>query len=151
MTTSIGELPHTELSRALVHVTGITCGVLAAIATAALLRSNGVELADTWRSIASGQALQLRSASAFWLMVGSAFVVSAVVAAALSRLPLPWHRLRALRWVAGAVLVFALAEVGHIAAVTGGHGGGAHTAMSLAALGTAALVALFAAYFATRN
>jgi len=151
MTTSIGELPHTELSRALVYVTGITCGVLAAIATAALLRSNGVELADTWRSIASGQALQLRSASAFWLIVGSAFVVSAVVAAALSRLPLPWHRLRMLRWAAGAVLVFALAEVGHIAAVTGGHGGGAHTAMSLAALGTAALVALFAAYFATRN
>jgi hypothetical protein len=151
MTTSIGELPRTELSRALVYVTGITCGVLAAIAAAALLRSNGVELADTWRSIASGQALQLRSASAFWLMVGSAFVVSAVVAAALSRVPLPWHRLRMLRWVAGAVLVFALAEVGHIAAVTGGHGGGAHTAMSLAALGTAALVALFAAYFATRN
>jgi hypothetical protein len=151
MTTPIGELPRTELSRALVYVTGITCGVLGAIATAALLRNNGVELADTWSSVASGQALQLRSASAFWLMVGTAFVVSAVVAAALSRLPLPWHRLRTLRWVAGAVLVFALAEVGHIAAVTGGHGGGAHTAMSLAALGTAALVALFAAYFATRN
>jgi hypothetical protein len=151
MTTPIGELPRTELSRALVYVAGITCGVLGAIATAALLGSSGVELADSWRSVASGQALQLRSASAFWLMVGSAFVVSAVVAAALSRLPLPWHRLRTLRWVAGAVLVFALAEVGHIAAVTGGHGGGVHTAMSLAALGTAALVALFAAYFATRS
>jgi hypothetical protein len=151
MTTPIGELPRTELSRALVYVTGITCGVLGAIATAVLLRSSGVELADTWRSVASGQALQLRSASAFWLMVGSAFVVSAVVAAALSRLPLPWHRLRTLRWIAGVALVFALAEVGHIAAVTGGHGGGAHAAMSLAALGTAALVALFAAYFATRG
>src|SRR5215510_15756067 len=84
------------------------------------------------------------------VLAGAAFVVSAVVAAALSRLPLPWHRLRVLRWLAGAVVVFALAEVGHIAAITGGHGGGAHTAMSLAALAVAALVALFAAYFATR-
>jgi hypothetical protein len=151
VTTSIGELPRTELSRGLVYVTGITCGVLAAIAAEILMRSTGVEIADTWRSIASTQGLEIRSVSAFWLMAGSSFVVSAVVAAALSRLPLPWHRLRALRWLAGAVLVFALAEVGHIAAITDGHGGGTHAAMSLAALGTAALVALFAAYFATRT
>src|SRR5215510_3960061 len=150
MTSPIGELPRTELSRTLVYVTSITCGVLAAIAAEILLRRTGVEIADTWRSITSGQGLQMRSVSAFWLMAGSAFVVSAVVAA-LSRLPLPWHRLRALRWLAGAALVFALAEVGHIAAITGGHGGGAHAAMSLAALAVAALVALFAAHFATRT
>ena len=150
MTTPIGELPRTELSRGLVYVTGITCGVLAAIAAEILLRRSGVEIADTWRSIASGQALQMRSVSAFWVMAGAAFVASAVVAAALSRLPLPWHRLRGSRWAAGAVVVFALAEIGHIAAITGGHGGGAHAAMSLAALAMAGLVALFAAYFATR-
>jgi hypothetical protein len=151
MTSPLGELPRTELSRALVYVTSITCGVLAAIAAEILLRRTGVEIADTWRSIVSGQGLQMRSVSTFWLMAGSAFVVSAVVAAALSRLPLPWHRLRALRWLAGAALVFALAEVGHIAAITGGHGGGPHAAMSLAALAVSALVALFAAYFATRG
>jgi hypothetical protein len=49
------------------------------------------------------------------------------------------------------VLVFALAEAGHIAATTAGHGGGAHTAMSMVALAAAALVALFGAYFATRG
>jgi hypothetical protein len=151
MTSPLGELPRTELSRALVYVTSITCGVLAAIAAEILLRRTGVEIADTWRSIVSGQGLQMRSVSTFWLMAGSAFVVSAVVAAALSRLPLPWHRLRALRWLAGAALVFALAEVGHIAAITGGHGGGPHAATSLAALAVSALVALFAAYFATRG
>ena len=151
MTTPIGELPHTEISRTLVYVTGITCGVLAAIAAEILVRRTGIEIADTGRSIASGQGLQMRSVSAFWLMAGFAFVASAVVSAALSRLPLPWHRLRGLRWLAGAVVVFALAEVGHIAAVTGGPGGGAHAAMSLAALAVAALVALFAAYFATRT
>src|SRR5919198_2678727 len=146
MITPIGELPRTELSRTLVYLTGITCGVLAAIAAQILLRRTGVEIADSWRGIASGQGLQMRSVSAFWLMAGSAFVASAVVAAALSRLPLPWHRLRGSRWLAGAVLVFALAEVGHIAAITGGHDGGAHAATSLAALAVAALVALFAAY-----
>src|SRR5882672_12596411 len=105
-----------ELSRALVYVTSMTCGVLAAIAAEILLRRTGVEIADTWRSLASGQSLQIRAVSVFWLMIGSAFVASAVVAAALSRLPPPWLRLRALRWLASAVLVFALAEAGHIAA-----------------------------------
>jgi hypothetical protein len=93
----------------------------------------------------------MRAVSIFWLMIGSSFVVSAVVAAALSRLPPPWLRLRTLRWLASAALVFALAEVGHIAAITAGHGGGAHTAMSMLALMAAALVALFGAYFATRG
>jgi hypothetical protein len=141
----------TKLSRALVYVSSMTCGVLAAIATEILLRRTGVEIADTWRSIASGQSVQMRAVSVFWLMIGSSFVVSAVVAAALSRLPPPWLRLRTLRWLASAVLVFALAEVGHIAAITAGHGGGAHTAMSMLALAAAALVALFGAYFATRG
>lgn len=151
MTTPIRELPRIELSRTLVYVAGITCGVLAAIATQILLRRAGIEIADTWRALMSGQALQMRSVSAFWLMLGSAFLVSAVVAAALSRLPLPWHRLRPLRWLASAAIVFALAEVGHIAATTGGQGGGIHAVMSVGALGTAALVALFGAYFATRG
>jgi len=141
----------TELSRALLYVTSMTCGVLAAIATEILLRRTGVEIADTWRSVAAGQSLEVRAVSVFWLMIGSSFVVSAVVAAALSRLPPPWLRLRTLRWLASAVLVFALAEVGHIAAITAGHGGGAHTAMSMLALAAAALVALFGAYFATRG
>ena len=140
-----------ELSRTLVYVTGMTCGLFAAIAAEILLRRTGIEIADTWRSLASGQSLQMRAASVFWLMIGSAFVVSAVVAAALSRLPPPWLRLRTLRWLTSAVIVFALAEVGHIAAITVGHGGGAHTAMSMVALVAAALVALFGAYFATRG
>jgi hypothetical protein len=141
-----------EPSRALVYVTGMTCGVLAAIAAEIMLRRTGVEIADTWRSIAAGQSLQMRAVSVFWLMIGSSFVMSAVVAAALSRLPPPWLRLRTLRWLASAVLVFALAEVGHIAAITAVHGGGgAHAAMSMLALVAAALVALFGAYFATRG
>jgi hypothetical protein len=151
MTTPISELPRAELPRVLVYVTAMICGLFAAITAQVLLRRNGIELADTWRSLASGQTLQTRSVSAFWLMVGASFLVSAIVAAALSRLPLPWHRLRPLRWLLSAVIVFAFAEVGHIAAVTGVHGGGVHSAMTLAVLAMATLVALFGAYFATRH
>lgn len=151
MTTPIRELPRTELPRALIYVTGMTCGALAALAAQILLRRAGIEVADTWRSVLSGPVLHIRSVSASWLMIGSAFLVSAIVAAALSRLPPPWHRLRMLRWALGAAIVFALAQVGHIAAISGGHDSGGHAAVTLGAVGAAALVALFAAYFAIKR
>src|SRR5690242_18576258 len=140
MTMSIKELPRTELPPVLVYVTGICCGVLGAMAVQIMLSRSGIELVDLWRNILTAQALQIRSAGAWWLMIGSAFLVSAVVAAALSRLPLPWLRFRLLRWLLGAAIVFALGEAGHIASTTGGHGG-AQTLMALASLGAAALVA----------
>ena len=151
MTTPIKELPRTELPPALVYVTGMCCGVLAAMAVQIMLSRSGIELVDLWRNILSAQALQIRSAGAWWLMIGSAFLVSAVVVAALSRLPLPWLRFRLLRWVLGTAIVFALAEAGHIASTAGSHGGGAQVLMTLASLGAAALVALFAGYFAIKR
>jgi hypothetical protein len=151
MTTPIRELPRTELPPALIYVTGMCCGVLAAMAVQILLSRSGIELVDLWRNILTAQALQIRSAGAWWLMIGSAFLVSAVVVAALSRLPLPWLRFRLLRWVFGTAIVFALAEAGHIASTAGGHGGAAQTLMTLASLTAAALVALFGAYFAIKR
>jgi len=157
MKTPIRELPRIELPRSLVHVTSITCGLLAAIAVQILLGRAGIELADTWHTVMSTQALLLRSAGPWWLIIGSAFLASAVVAAALSRLPLPWNRFRTVRWVIGAAIVYALAEVGHMASAAishsaeGAHNGGIHAAATLATLGTAALVALFASYFAIKR
>jgi hypothetical protein len=151
MTAPIRELPRTEVPRALVYVTGVCYGVLAAIAVQIMLSRSGIELSDLWRNILSAQALQMRSAGAWWLMVGASFLVSALVVAALSRLPLPWHRFRLIRWVLGAAIVFALAEAGHIASTVGGHGGGAHAAVTLSTLVAAALVALFGAYFAMKR
>jgi hypothetical protein len=151
MTTPIRELPRTELPPALVYVTGMCCGVLAAIVVQIMLGRSGIALVDLWRNILSAQALQIRSAGAWWLMIGSAFLVSAVVVAALSRLPLPWLRFRLLRWLLGTAIVFALAEAGHIASTVGSHGGGASVLMTLASLGAAALVALFAGYFAIKR
>src|SRR5262249_29373062 len=108
MTMSIKELPRTELPPVLVYVTGICCGVLGAMAVQIMLSRSGIQLVDLWRNILTAQALQIRSAGAWWLMIGSAFLVSAVVVAALSRLPLPWLRFRLLRWLLGAAIVFAL-------------------------------------------
>src|SRR5262249_61666182 len=86
-----------------------------------MLGRAGIELADTWRTVMSTQALQLRSAGPWWLIIGSAFLVSAIGAAALSRLPLPWDRFRTVRWGIGAAIVYALAAVGRIASATASH------------------------------
>jgi hypothetical protein len=78
-------------------------------------------------------------------------VAGAVVAGVLSRCPLPWLRFRVLRWFAGGALVFALAHVGHGAALKSAGMIGAQVAGSFAALCAAALMALFGAYFAARR
>ena len=151
MITPIRELPRTDLPWPAVYATGVSCGVFAAILVQILLSRAGIELAGVWRNLLSAQTLQLRSAGAWWLMAGSAFLVSAIVVGALSRLPLPWHRFRLLRWIVGAAFVFALAEAGHRAAEVGGHEGGAHVGVTLAALIAAALASLFGAYFPAKR
>ena len=116
-----------------------------------LLSRAGFDLAGGWRDLLSAQALQLRAAGVWWVIAGSAFIVGAVVAAALSRLPLPWRRLRLLRWILGAAVVYALADIGHSAAMPAGRSAGMALGASLAALGAAALMALFGAYFTIRR
>ena len=151
MQDAIKELPRTRLARPLIYVTAMTCGVLAAIATQILLARSGVDLASAWRALFTAQALQTRAAGAWWLMAGAAFLTGAVVAGALSRLPLPWRRLRLVRWVLGAGIVYALAEAGHLATLASGQSVPAHAAASLAALSAAALVAQFGAYFSVKR
>src|SRR5688572_6336163 len=151
MNAPIRELPRTELPRVLTLATGVTCGVLAAMAALIVLSRGGIELAGVWREILSAKGLQLRAAGAWWLMAASAFLVGAAVTGALSRLPLPWHRFRLLRWLAGAVLVFGLAHVGHAAALKSGASVNFHVAATFAALCAAVLMALFGAYFALKR
>jgi hypothetical protein len=85
------------------------------------------------------------------MMAASGFIVGAVVAAVISRTSLPWVRLRALRWLAGAAVVAALAHVGHSAVAEPGNTIGAEVSTSLAALFASGLMALFGAYFAARR
>jgi hypothetical protein len=151
MQTEIREIRRTSLPAALVYATAVPCGVLAAMAVQILLARAGIELAGVWSTLFSTSALQLRSAGTWWLMVGAAFLVSAVVAAALSRLPWPWLRFRLIRWLLAAGVVFAIAEVGHSAGASAQANLGMHVAVSLVALLAAGLMALFGAFFAAKR
>jgi hypothetical protein len=151
MQTEFGEARHTDLPPALVYPTAVVCGVLAALAVQILLGRAGIELAGVWSTLFSSSSLQLRSAGTWWLMVGAAFLVSAVVAAALSRLPWPWHRFRLVRWLLAAALVLAIAEIGHSAATNSQPSMRMHVAVSFMALLAAALMALFGAFFASKR
>jgi hypothetical protein len=151
MTAPVREVPRTELPRALAVTVAVVCGMFAALVAQVLLARYGIELAGVWRDLLSPRGLQLRSAGAWWLMAASAFLVGAAVAGALTRLPLPWVRLRALRWIVGTGLVFALAHVGHSAASNPDLGVMQHVATSGAALSAAALMALFGGYFAAKR
>jgi hypothetical protein len=151
MATEIRELHHTDLPRPLIYVAAATCGVLAAMTVQILLSRAGVELASVWDNLFANNAPQLRSAGTWWLMVGSAFLVSAAVAGALSRLPWPWYRFRLLRWILGAAVVFFLADVGHSSAAAAHSNVQVQVAVSLVALLAASFMALFGAFFAARR
>jgi hypothetical protein len=148
--------PKRELSSvapppALIYATALTCGVLAALALQVYLSRAGFDLASLWENVFSSGTRELRTAGPWWGMAGLAFVTSGMTAAALSRLALPWHRFRLLRWAAGAVIVFLLADIGHPVAAPEGVGAGANVAIRVAALGVAAVMALLGAYVAVRR
>jgi hypothetical protein len=145
------ELISLELPRTLIYATALTCGVLAALALQIQLARTGSDLVGLWQSLASGKGLQLRTAGPWWGLAGAAFVVGGATAAALARMPLPWHRFRLLRWLAGAAIVVLLADIGHSAAAAGGARAGAHLAATLAGLGVAAVMAMLGAYFTGRR
>jgi hypothetical protein len=138
----------TGLPRVLIYATALTCGLLAALALQILLDRAGFDLAGLWRNLLSSKALQLRTAGPWWATAAFAFLVSGAVAAALRRLPLPWRSFRMLRWAVGAVIVFALAYIGHAVVPPPAEvGAGANVAANLGGLSLAALMALSGAYF----
>jgi hypothetical protein len=145
------ELSPAALPPALIYATALTCGVLAALALQVYLRRAGFDFASLWENFFSSATRDLRTAGPWWGIAGLAFITSGITAAALSRLPPPWHRFRLLRWVAGAVIVVLLAEIGHPAAGHEGLGPGVNVAAGLAALGVAAVMALLGAYVAVRR
>jgi hypothetical protein len=140
-----------EIPAALVYGTALTCGVLAAMAVQIQLSHAGFDFLDLWHSLFSGRAIQLRTAGPWWAMAGVAFVVSGAVAAALSRVPPPWHRLRLLRWLAGAAIVLLLSDTGHRASALPPAEAAAQTSASLGVLAIAAIMALCGAYLTARR
>jgi hypothetical protein len=140
-----------ELPRALILTSAITVGVLAALALQIYLSRAGLDFVSLGQNLFSGKAVQLRTALPWWLIAGAAFVAGGGTALALSHSPLPWRRFRLLRWAAGAVIVFALADIGHSAPAAPGTSAGAQVAATLVALGLAGLMAALGAYIAARR
>jgi hypothetical protein len=154
MRTTKREKSETAIPTTLVYATALTCGVLAAIAVQILLNRAGFDLVGLWRSLTStgsARAMELRTTVPWWAIAGAAFIVSGITAAALSRLALPWRRLRLLRWVAGAAIVYLLADIGHHSAGLARETASVNTIVSLAVLAIAALMALCGAYLTVRR
>jgi hypothetical protein len=144
-------LPPAPSSRALTYVTAVTCGVLAALALEIYLSRLGWDLVAGWTSLFSTRSMQLRTAGPWWMIAFVAFFAGGAVAAALSFAPPPWHRLRLLRWLAGALIVFVLAAIGQSQASASAARAGAQVAANLSAMTAAALMALCGAYFTARR
>jgi hypothetical protein len=140
-----------DLPRVLVFGTSVTCGVLAAMSVQILLGRAGIDLTAVWHNLFAAQALQSRSAAAVWLFAGAALVVSAIVAAALSRYSLPWVRFRLLRWLAGAAIVAGLAEIARSAGTASEGSAGTQLAVGLAAFALATVMAMLGAFFTVRR
>lgn len=144
------ELAAGALPPILVWAVALSCGVLAALAVQIYLGWAGFDLAALWQSSAGGS--ELRTTGPWWAIAGSGFLAGGAVAAALSRLPLPWHRFRLPRWAAGALLVLLLAWIGGSeAAPAVAVAAGADVAVKLAALAVAALTAGIGALLALRR
>jgi hypothetical protein len=151
MQTPKRDISAVALPPALIFTTALTCGVLAALALQIYLSQAGFDFAALWQNLLGAGARQLRTTGPWWAIAGLAFVTGGIIAAALSRLPLPWRRHRPLRWTAGALLVLLLAHIGHSDTAHATVGPGANVAVALAALVTAALFAALGAYLAMRR
>ena len=140
-----------ELPGVLIYLVALTAGVLAALAVQMWFTAAGYDPASVWQDLVSSKRLDLRAAGPWWAMAGAAFIASGATAAALSRLPLPWRRLRMVRWILGALLVFGLAHIGHsgAAAAESAHLG-TQLAVNLGALLVAAVLAIIGAFLTRR-
>jgi hypothetical protein len=148
------EKSETSLPATLVYATALTCGVLAAIAVQIQLSQAGFDFVGLWRSListGSARAMELSTTVPWWAIAGAAFIVSGIIAAALSRLALPWRRFRLLRWVAGAAIVYLLADIGHHSAGLPRVDASVNIIISLAVIAIAALMALCGAYLTVRR
>ena len=139
------------LPPALIYAAALTCGVLAALALEVYLTGAGFDPANLWENFLSSGTRDLRTAGPWWGIAALAFVVGGITAAALSRLPPPWHRYRLLRWVAAGVIVLLLEDITHSAGGPEAGAAGVNVAVRLTALCVAALMALLGAYVAVRR
>ncbi len=143
--------PTKLLPRALPLLTGMTAGVFAALAIEVQLGASGLSAAAAFNQLTSGAPLRFASASVLWAVAGTAFVIGAATASLLAKYPPPWRNLRAVRWIAGTVILFGLAHVAHGASVPHDVGAGTIVVADMAAIVVAAVMALLGASFARQG
>ncbi len=141
---------HPSRSRALALLGAITGGVLLALALEIALNARGLQISDVWRDAIAGNPLSLRAALVWWVIAGSALVAGVAIARPLVQFPPPWRRYRTLRWIIGALAVFALAHIGHGAVLPDGVTPAVYLMASAAAAVIAAVMAAIGAVFALR-
>src|SRR5205823_6232841 len=105
---SAGKLP-----AVLIYATALTCGVLSAVALQIYLARAGFSPVPLWDSLFSARVVDLRTTGPWWAIAGISFLISGVVAAALSRVSFPLRRFLFARWILGIALVLLLAHLGH--------------------------------------
>jgi hypothetical protein len=140
-----------ELSPGLIFGAAVTCGTFAALAAHILLRGAGIELVAMWRHLAPSNAAEVKAALAWWATAGAALAGSWIAVVMLRRQPIARRRARILRWLLGAVVVGALAGIGHSGAASANVAAMHKVAGSFAALGLGAIMALCATHFAMKR
>jgi hypothetical protein len=132
-----------------VFAVALMSGLMIAMVTQVVLARYGIVMAGMWRTLfVAGQA-QLRSALAWWMIAGAAFIGGFAVAFVMSRVE--WLYLRFLRGWLAAALVIALAVLAREVPTAEGIGIAAQVGTSAAAMIVAGAMAGFGGYFALRR
>ncbi len=132
-----------------VFTVAVMSGMATALVTQVALAGYGIELAGLWRNLLGSHQAQLRSALAWWMIAGAAFVGGFVVAFVMSRFD--WLYLRFLRGWLLALLTIGLALAARDLPRSEGLTAGAYVFLSAASLVVAFVMAGFGAYFALRR
>jgi hypothetical protein len=137
--------------RTLIFAAGTTGGILVALTAQIVLVRFGLDLAAVWRELFVSRAAQMRSAFAWWIVAGFSFLGGFLIAAFAKYFSAHWWRLRVVRWIGGAIVVGALAVVGHLASAPTGLAPAPNVVVGVTVIAASTLLAMLGAFFIVRR
>jgi hypothetical protein len=137
--------------RTLSLASGAIGGFLVAVSAQVLLGRMNVELATMWHDLFASSTAQIKSALAWWMIAGTAFVGGFMASAVTRFLLMNWWPLRSLRWILGTAIVAGLGAVGHVASEPAQLDSAAFVAANLSVMVASLLAASVGAFFAARR
>jgi hypothetical protein len=132
-----------------VFAVALMSGLMIAMVTQVVLARYGLTMAGMWRNLFVAGQTQLRSALAWWMIAGAAFIGGFVVAFVMSRFE--WLYLRVLRGWLAAALVVGLAVLAREVPSGEGVSIAGHVGTSAAAMLVAGIMSGFGGFFALRR